>query len=159
MVCLPYRTPLYPINHLRNLAIQVTETTHVANLDIDLIPSGISISIILITPPIAYMLAGLYNRLCSLDFSEEKHKQIAYVISAFQFKYSVRKECTNERCFAYLRKQIPFRTDRLIDCMRRQRCQIMNRQLTTYVWLSRVLFCELANKFHFIINHFLFCFQ
>ena len=162
MICLPYRTPLYPINHLRNLAIQATETTHVANLDIDLIPSGttttvttsfIFISFMVFNPffnPYYLYLAGLYDRLCSLDFSEEKDKRIAYVISAFQFKYNVRKQCTDEVCFARLRGEIPHSTDQLIACMRKQECQIMNKQLTTYVCLS--------DENNWLMNLFIFSF-
>ena len=72
------------------------------------------------------------------------------MISAFQFKYFVREKCTNEVCFARLRGQIPYSTDQLVECMRRQECQIMNRQLTTYVCLGEVcVFCEsIDNAIH-----------
>ena len=76
------------------------------------------------------------------------------MISAFQFKYFVRKECTYEVCFARLRGQIPYSTDQLVECMRRQECQIMNRQLTTYVCLSEVYdFCEIDDNFIQLLIH------
>ena len=103
-----------------------------------------------------YGVAGLYDRLMMIDFSkeeqeeqegEEKTKRIAYVISAFQYKRYVTKNCTTEACFAHMREEVPSTMPELVRCMRKQNCQIMNRHLTTYVWHF------IISSFHHFINH------
>lgn len=131
--CIPMSTSIYPINTLRNLAIQNIHTSHFLNLDMDMWPSCCSYLWV-------FHVDGLYGELKRLDKQQVMEDKIAFVLPAFQFTPEVRKICLEVNdCLLLLKERIPVNKTSLLSCMRSKTCQIANARLPTHV--SSLLLC------------------
>ena len=127
LVCDRFNASIYPINTLRNLAINFIDTSHFLNLDMDLWPScyldnGVS------------PVDGLYEGLSLISTFLLNQDRIAFVLPAFQFTPKKRAICKEvENCFNSLSRYLPKDKPSLLRCMRNKVCQIANGFLPTHV--------------------------
>ncbi|KNB43828.1 glycosyltransferase-like protein [Blastocystis sp. subtype 4] len=126
LVCDRFNASIYPINTLRNLAINFIDTSHFLNLDMDLWPSccldnGVS------------PVDGLYEGLSLISTFLLNQDRIAFVLPAFQFTPKKRAICKEvENCFNSLSRYLPKDKPSLLRCMRNKVCQIANGFLPTH---------------------------
>lgn len=124
--CIQLPSIIYPINILRNLAIERVDTAYYLNMDADIIPSRTIQSI-------HSFQANLYQSLRQIDFSPFINNKTAFIIPIFQFTPDYRSICSDDSCFERMVTEIPQSTSQILQCMHSHRCQVANAYLTTHV--------------------------
>lgn len=124
--CIQLSSIIYPINILRNLAIERVDTAYYLNMDADIIPSRT-------IQWIDSIQANLYQSLRQMDFTPFINNNNAFIIPIFQFTSLYRSTCSDDSCFERMVTQIPQSTSQILQCMHNHQCQVANAYLTTHV--------------------------
>ena len=104
---------VYPINKLRNLAIQNSKTNHFWLADLDMWPSGPFLSF-------ASPIENLYANILSLPSQYLDDDHLAIIVPAFEVYSSSCKSF--EECSSRVNRQFPQNKRGLLACIRSRRC-------------------------------------
>ena len=121
---LPYRRTcvdnaerIYPINRLRNIAIQNTLTTHFLVLDMDMWP-----------------VASAYHDLVTLPYSMLRNEHLALILPAFSLKKKVIRDCSSfQDCVEKVIPLIPRNKTQLAACVEAEECSTFRPESFTHV--------------------------
>ncbi|KAK8825130.1 hypothetical protein WA556_006418 [Blastocystis sp. ATCC 50177/Nand II] len=123
---LPYRRTcvdnaerIYPINRLRNIAIQNTLTTHFLVLDMDMWP-----------------VASAYHDLVTLPYSMLRNEHLALILPAFSLKKKVIRDCSSfQDCVEKVIPLIPRNKTQLAACVEAEECSTFRPESFTHNYM------------------------
>ena len=133
--CENYQERIYPINRLRNLAIQNILTTHFLVLDMDMWPVGTPYS------PFLIVLETTYQDIVTLPAPILRNEHLAMILPAFSLKSSVIEDCSSfQDCVEKAISVLPQTKEQLAACIDRGECTTFRPETLTHVFGVETVF-------------------
>ena len=119
----------YPVNRMRNIAIENVATTHFFVCDMDLWPSQ-----------------GLYETILSLSSYILKDDWLAVIVPAFQYNYNVSSCADLESCVKTVQPLLPHTKEELRACLKEKTCSSFRPKTQTHSYYYRQWTIEPEHK-------------
>lgn len=130
--CENYKERIYPINRLRNLAIQNILTTHFLVLDMDMWPIG-AFSLPLL------IVESTYQDIITLPPPILRNEHLAIILPAFSLKSSAIEDCSSfQDCVEKAISLLPQTKEQLAACIDREECTTFRPETLTHVFFPCV---------------------